>query len=852
MLYRETRLLGFLMVLGAAGLVVAADAEQRIPTPRDAAGDVLTVHADGISAAEQSLINRADAGRQEVESRATELVREANAFLADGEYIKARDKYLEAVKLFRSYNTPVFQDKMEHCQRQIGLCYYYMAEEAMDQADRQAQAQDFEAAINLCKEAQKYYPEGADELQRKIEIYERKQAAAAMRADAAPEKLLPNLKTQEYQIEVLLQQGRELANVREYTKALRKFQEVLLIDPYNADALQNMKAMNVRIGKVGKDRYNVTHRKMIAEVEWKFAIPIIPEGEESLSENFIENEPQKKAEPEESPLLKKLNSIIIPNIDFEEVTVPAALKSLIKQSRELDPEQVGINIFLRRSDNSAVQENQRNMGYPGADMMMGPQGMPQGAYPQGMPQAMGPQGGMMGEGDEELEYDEEGNPIKKEQLITLLINNTSLMDAIIKLCATAKLKYRVEKYAVILAPQDVALDEMETRIFPVEQQALSSSLDGDISDPNNLIRFFNGNGIDFPSGSQIIYDPMISRLIVTNTPENLNSINQVITDYLEQQEPMVQIIAKFIEISQTDLKELAFNYQYAVNAARETTGNNVTSASKIDASSNELMRYYRDEQATTTRDPLSEGTFSFVWEDTDGTRFTASMFALNWADSEDVLASPRVTTLPGQSAHVAMVTERYFPDEWETVDLPENNAGSDGDANATTTSWRGTRADPQPTFESDPTPLGITFDITPEVDVERRTITAQVILPIQTLSGWMEFDARTVDSSGDTDGEYYKMPIFDRREINTTVTVYDGETVVLGGVASDTTEIVNDKIPILGDLPVIGRFFQSKYTDAEKRNLLVFLTCRLVKPDGSAFFPAEERSRGVPDFGRNR
>ena len=96
------------------------------------------------------------------------------------------------------------------------------------------------------------------------------------------------------------------------------------------------------------------------------------------------------------------------------------------------------------------------------------------------------------------------------------------------------------------------------------------------------------------------------------------------------------------------------------------------------------------------------------------------------------------------------------------------------------------------------------------------------------------------------------MPIFDKRSIETDITVYDGETVVLGGVAQDKVEIVNDKIPVLGDLPIVGRLFQSKYTDSQKRNLLVFLTCRLVKPDGSAFFPNETRSRGIPEFGRNR
>jgi type II secretory pathway component GspD/PulD (secretin) len=60
----------------------------------------------------------------------------------------------------------------------------------------------------------------------------------------------------------------------------------------------------------------------------------------------------------------------------------------------------------------------------------------------------------------------------------------------------------------------------------------------------------------------------------------------------------------------------------------------------------------------------------------------------------------------------------------------------------------------------------------------------------------------------------------------------------------DTTERLNDKIPILGDLPLIGRLFQSKYTKAEKRNLLIFVTCRLVKANGTAFYPSHTRTNG--------
>ena len=122
--------------------------------------------------------------------------------------------------------------------------------------------------------------------------------------------------------------------------------------------------------------------------------------------------------------------------------------------------------------------------------------------------------------------------------------------------------------------------------------------------------------------------------------------------------------------------------------------------------------------------------------------------------------------------------------------------------------------------------------------------------PIKTFSSWYRYDARYED--GDSiDGEFYMMPIFDERQFKTLVTLYDGETVLLTGMAVDTNEIVHDKIPILGDIPFIGRFFQSRYTKATKSNLLVFATCRLVKADGTPLYPSSQSPHGEFDFGRN-
>jgi type II secretory pathway component GspD/PulD (secretin) len=122
---------------------------------------------------------------------------------------------------------------------------------------------------------------------------------------------------------------------------------------------------------------------------------------------------------------------------------------------------------------------------------------------------------------------------------------------------------------------------------------------------------------------------------------------------------------------------------------------------------------------------------------------------------------------------------------------------------------------------------------------------------VQALVGWTTYEYTTAIGTGTPKFEYTKMPVLAQRTIDTKVTIYDGETIVLGGIIKDKIATINDSIPVLGDIPLVGRFFQSQGSSSEKTNLLIFLTCRLVKPDGSAFFP-DTAMRGVPEFKRLR
>ena len=86
------------------------------------------------------------------------------------------------------------------------------------------------------------------------------------------------------------------------------------------------------------------------------------------------------------------------------------------------------------------------------------------------------------------------------------------------------------------------------------------------------------------------------------------------------------------------------------------------------------------------------------------------------------------------------------------------------------------------------------------------------------------------------------MPIFSVRKVQTQVTIFDGATVIIGGLTREEVKTVNDKIPVLGNIPLIGRLFQSSAESYQKRNLLIFVTASIVSRGGS---PVRENIQNI-------
>jgi general secretion pathway protein D len=83
-----------------------------------------------------------------------------------------------------------------------------------------------------------------------------------------------------------------------------------------------------------------------------------------------------------------------------------------------------------------------------------------------------------------------------------------------------------------------------------------------------------------------------------------------------------------------------------------------------------------------------------------------------------------------------------------------------------------------------------------------------------------------------------QQPVFVRRDLELpAVEVNDGYTLLLGGLLREDIQSIDEKVPLIGDLPILGRAFQGKTEQAIKKNTLIFTTPRILRVDGQPLNP---------------
>lgn len=320
---------------------------------------------------------------------------------------------------------------------------------------------------------------------------------------------------------------------------------------------------------------------------------------------------------------------------------------------------------------------------------------------------------------------------------------------------------------------------------------------------------------------KVKFDERTNLVIITDIPTNIYKIGQVIKN-LDSQTPQVEIEAKIVETTLGKDERLGINWQTQISASgakRPTTVpfrrwgprgrqypvpeytasiNETTGLTEIEsdfAFKGDLV-YNPGDPFNFSAFPMSPGDLGteayFNFGTLDFTGLQATMEFLFSRSDTEVLSNPSVTTLSNQEAKITVGTK------WPVAQYAyseETNAWH-------ISGWEYIE-------------YGILLNVTPVINKDEY-ITLKVKPEVSDAEGTINFGGAEV-------------PIIATKEAEASVMIRDGETLVIGGLIKDRIVNTRRKIPILGDIPILSLLFSKNEKEIEKRELLIFITPRIVR-----------------------
>ncbi len=476
-----------------------------------------------------------------------------------------------------------------------------------------------------------------------------------------------------------------------------------------------------------------------------------------------------------------------------------------------------------------------------------------------------------------VEFDQTGNapkgvniilldPANTNPTINLTLRNLSLRRVLDFVAGAAGYEYEVQHDAVVLRP-GTGQTGLETQFYPVSRptvlrmtgRAATQNVQvapgppPDIESEGRAIRaFLQLAGVDFDGtpGSTLAFDG--SQLIATHTTRHLTRIRNILARYRDVRQ--VEIEAKFMEVQQGALEELGVQWNLATKAtqlngtdARYSTGGgvnrtlaeafrNATSSQQISISGEGQPEGGLNLPAAAPSIPggvllgAGAGPLANITGIIGEFDVNAIVRALSQKSGTELLSAPKLTVLSGNPATITVAQELRYPQSYGQIQSQVGTGSISGGGSAGVSITSGT---PQ---EFTTRNIGVELRVTPTVEEDNRSISLDLNPKVTEFEGFVEYGGPSVAISGGTTVTVppgFYQPIFAVREVSTRVTLWDGATLVMGGLTREDVKKVNDKIPVLGSVPIIGRLFRSKGESTQKRNLLIFVTANLVNPGGA-------------------
>ncbi|MEZ5304316.1 MAG: Amuc_1098 family type IV pilus outer membrane protein [Verrucomicrobiales bacterium] len=647
--------------------------------------------------------------------------------------------------------------------------------------------------------------------------------------------LTPDHTAKAQEVEGLLREGRYLSDAGFYDEAVDKLNQVLEIDRHNTAARRSLEKVEQRVMEYEKSARDHTRAAMIREVDQQWESPVPPEFKAGMGK-FLTQTPQARI----AAINFKFGSIL-PVVELQEATLEEAIQFLQLKSKEMDPSGQGVNFVI--SQNPDSPQNQAR--------------------------------------------------------INLSLRNIPLGEALRYVTQQAGMTYRVDEFVVRIVSLTEPGDSIISRTFTVPPDFIgSTSGAAEEADPFStnaptsgitVVRmtarkFLEEAGVPFPPGATASYNPSTSTLLVRNTAPNIQTVEAMIAEARGRAPKQVKITVRSLEFEGDIFNEESYDWllgAFNLPGTERVFGAGGTVSNAGPPLTAEDFPFTSPSGLNTGRFPLTAGNRSGLaavrpnrsigdliaassgvsvdaGAKSPGILGLAGVFSdpafqlvlrgMSQMKNVEVAMAPAVVTKSGQRAKIDVIRELLYPIEFDPPEIPQQIGFGNGNqainpallANGAPTSFPVTPATPT-AFEM--REVGVTLEVEPVVGPDNQTVDLTISGELDRFEGFIDYGLPiTAITNGLTGPESVLVttnqiiqPIFKVNRINTAVSVWDRSTVVLGGLVEDNNSDVEDKTPILGSLPGIGRFFRSEIESRRVKSVIFYVTVEIIDPAGRSF-----------------
>ena len=762
----------------------------------------------------------------EISRRQTQIL-EAEKLISDGDTLAETGNFQDAIsKFIQAYNginpSPISDDTRDLARRKFANAAVLRSKELIDLAE-------FVSAEELLNQV--LQPSIDPKNKTALLLKERLQDPEWYNQARTPEHL-ENVK----KVRRLLKLASGADQLGDFDKSMKYYTDVLRIDKTNTAARRGMLEVEDKIIKYQKSSRKMTRERMLREIDsaWESKSGVAS-GLESIGGN-------SEIQGEQS-LDRKLTSIVVDSINFEDETLEDVLSYLTFKSKELDPLGVGINFVLKLDPSDVIAINAK---------------------------------------------------------VNLSLRNVPIGEVLNQVTNDTGTRYKTDTYAIQVISRSAANNQMVTKTFRVPPDFLSTAPVGEEANDDPFAgggenqgglkikrlgakEFLMKQGVTFPEGSSAIFVPGSSSLVVRNTGPNIELIESFIDSSFNDVPKQVEVHVSMVDISEKELNEIGFDWllgQFDVPGASQRifagggTKGNSESSSTASASTAEYTFIPPWSDVPLGNNPITSGIRSGKqWNNGDalnnillgggsdvlsvppsikapavfgvGGAFTDPQFqvvmrGLAQSKGADMVTRPSIVTRSGQRASIDITRDFPYPTEYDPPEIPQDGGaiGGFGVGDGAPPSFPVTPAHPT-SFEV--RNVGTRLEVEPIVGQDNYTVELNLAPEFSQFEGFINYGTPILTNGTNLLGEFQSVPLSENKILqpvfrtlreNTSVVVWDGATVVIGGLIEDRNTIMEDKVPLFGDIPFLGRLFKTKGNDRVKRAVIFFVKVNIIDPSG--------------------